>query len=150
MTSDFINTLKRVEKVSFLLDKMGENTVEEAVHKIETICEFMERYGELGEIFEHFKELETKIFMCREMLTVEEAAEYIGASKSQIYLMTSNREITHYKPKGKKIYIERKELDDLLRRNIVYSKRIMSEQAAVATMRDTAGGGRKKNKGGAR
>lgn len=101
--------------------QMGESTVDEAVQRIESICAFMERYGDLGEIFEHFKELESKLFMCREMLTVEEAAEYIGVSKSQIYLMTSNREITHFKPRGKFIYIERKELDDVLRRNVIYS-----------------------------
>lgn len=134
MTSEFITTLKRVENVSNLLAKMGEETVDEAVQRIEAICEFMERYGDLGKIFEHFKELEAKIFMCREMLTVEEAAEYIGVSKSQVYIMTSNREITYYKPNGKKIYIERKELDDLQRRNIVYSKRVMAEKAAVASM----------------
>ena len=93
MTSEFIATLQRVENVSHLLSKMGESTVDEAVQRIESICAFMERYGDLGEIFEHFKELESKLFMCREMLTVEEAAEYIGVSKSQIYLMTSNREI---------------------------------------------------------
>lgn len=87
-----------VENVSHLLSKMGESTVDEAVQRIESICAFMERYGDLGEIFEHFKELESKLFMCREMLTVEEAAEYIGVSKSQIYLMTSNREITHSSP----------------------------------------------------
>ncbi|WP_290372912.1 helix-turn-helix domain-containing protein [uncultured Muribaculum sp.] len=119
MTSEFIATLQRVENVSHLLSKMGESTVDEAVQRIESIYTFMERYGDLGEIFEHFKELESKLFMCREMLTVEEAAEYIGVSKSQIYLMTSNKEITHFKPRGKFIYIERKELDDVLRRNVI-------------------------------
>ena len=107
----------------------------------------MERYGDLGEIFEHFKELESKLFMCREMLTVEEAAEYIGVSKSQIYLMTSNREITHFKPRGKFIYIERKELDDVLRRNVIYSKYEMSRRAAAETMMELPKGNRKARKG---
>lgn len=66
--------------------QMGESTVDEAVQRIESICAFMERYGDLGEIFEHFKELESKLFMCREMLTVEEAAEYIGVSKARYIL----------------------------------------------------------------
>ena len=55
MTSEFIATLQRVENVSHLLSKMGESTVDEAVQRIESICAFMERYGDLGEIFEHFK-----------------------------------------------------------------------------------------------
>lgn len=147
MTSEFIATLQRVENVSRLLSKMGENTVDEAVQRIESICEFMERYGDLGEIFEHFKELESKLFMCREMLTVEEAAEYIGVSKSQIYLMTSNKEITHFKPLKPRIYIERKELDDVLRRNVIYSKYEMSRRAAAETMADAGTVNRKGRKG---
>lgn len=147
MTSEFIATLQRVENVSHLLSKMGESTVDEAVQRIESICAFMERYGDLGEIFEHFKELESKLFMCREMLTVEEAAEYIGVSKSQMYLMTSNREITHFKPRGKFIYIERKELDDVLRRNVIYSKHEMSRRAAAETMMEPPKGNRKTRKG---
>ena len=128
MTSEFIATLQRVENVSRLLSKMGESTVDEAVRRIESICAFMERYGELGEIFEHFKELESKLFMCREMLTVEEAAEYI-------------------KPRGKFIYIERKELDDVLRRNVIYSKYEMSRRAAAETMMEFPKGNRKARKG---
>ncbi len=121
--------------------------MDEAVQRIESIYEFMERYGDLGEIFENFKELESMLFMCRVMLTVEEAAEYIGVSKSQIYLMTSNREITHFKPRGKFIYIERKELDDVLRRNVIYSKREMSRRAVAETMANAGTVNRKGRKG---
>ena len=93
MTSEFIATLQRVENVSHLLSKMGESTVDEAVQRIESICAFMERYGDLGEIFEHFKELESKLFMCRELLTVEEAAEYIrrAAAETMSDLSKGNR-----------------------------------------------------------
>lgn len=45
-----------------------------------------------------------------DMLTVEEAAEYIGVRKSYIYTLTSTREIPYYKP-GKKVLIRRVDLD---------------------------------------
>ena len=61
--------------------------------------------------------------------------------------MTSNREITHFKPRGKFIYIERKELDDVLRRNVIYSKHEMSRRAAAETMMEPPKGNRKTRKG---
>jgi excisionase family DNA binding protein len=47
----------------------------------------------------------------KEILTLEEAAQYLVLSKSCIYKMTSNKEIPHYIPRGKKIYFRRIELD---------------------------------------
>lgn len=50
--------------------------------------------------------------LSKEVLTLEEAAEYLQLSKSCLYKMTSNKEISHYVPGGKKIYFRRSELDD--------------------------------------
>jgi excisionase family DNA binding protein len=47
----------------------------------------------------------------KEILTLEEAAEYLVLSKSCIYKMTSNKEVPHYIPGGKKIYFKKTELD---------------------------------------
>lgn len=129
-----METMQKVEEVSRTLARLGGDSFEEAVRRIKAIETFMDRYGDLGAIFEHFKELESKLYMCRELLSVDEAAAYLGVSKSQIYLLTSTREISHYKPKGKVIYIERRELDDLRRRNPVHSRREMEGRAAAVTM----------------
>lgn len=50
--------------------------------------------------------------LTKEVLTLEEAAEYLQLSKSCLYKMTSNKEISHYVPGGKKIYFRRTELDN--------------------------------------
>ena len=47
----------------------------------------------------------------KEILTIEEASEFLGLSTSRLYKMTSNKEIPHYKPGGKKIYLNRQELE---------------------------------------
>lgn len=47
-----------------------------------------------------------------EFLTVREAAKYLQISASRIYKMTSNKEIPHYSPGGKKIYFLKNELND--------------------------------------
>lgn len=134
MASEFIETIQKLEETARLLSKMGAVTLEEAVSRIETISDFINRYGDMGPIIEHLKTVESKFFMLKEMMTLDEAAEYLGASKSLLYKMTASRGLTHYKPNGRVIYIDRKDLDELLRTNPVYSKKALERQAIAATM----------------
>ena len=46
----------------------------------------------------------------KSVLTIDEAAEYMGLKKSYLYKLTSERRIPHFKPNGKKIYFEREAL----------------------------------------
>lgn len=52
-------------------------------------------------------------------LTLDEASIYTGRSKSDLYKRTSKGEIPHYKPSGKVIYFDKKELDQWLLANRV-------------------------------
>ncbi len=47
------------------------------------------------------------------------AAEYLGISRSHLYQLTSKNMIGHFKPAGKKIYFDKSDLDEYLRRNRV-------------------------------
>ena len=66
---------------------------------------------------ERLKKLENSLYITKEMLTTTELAEYLGVSQSQIYKLTMNMEIPHYKPKGKTIYFDRKEIVRWMRSN---------------------------------
>jgi len=48
-----------------------------------------------------------------------EAAEYLSISRSHLYQLTSKGLIGHYKPAGKKLYFDKSDLDEYLRRNRV-------------------------------
>lgn len=50
----------------------------------------------------------------KKVLTFDEAASYMGMSKSCLYKLTSQKIVPHYKPNGKKIYFEREELETYL------------------------------------
>jgi excisionase family DNA binding protein len=64
------------------------------------------------------KDIATKIIFCtKEVLTADEAAKYMGVSKSYLYKLTGKKEIPHYKPMGKMCYFNRKELEAWLQRN---------------------------------
>ncbi|MFT4801092.1 MAG: excisionase family DNA binding protein [Flavobacteriaceae bacterium] len=54
--------------------------------------------------------LKKQTFQQKEILTIEEASEFLGLSVSRLYKMTSNKEISYYKPGGKKIYLNRNEI----------------------------------------
>lgn len=53
----------------------------------------------------------------KDILTVEEASQYLGISKSNLYKKTSAHKIPHYKPEGKIIYFKRLDLDEWMLRN---------------------------------
>ena len=44
-------------------------------------------------------------------ITIDEAAKYLGFSKSYLYKLTSNGKIPHYKPSGKIIFFKKSELN---------------------------------------
>ncbi len=48
----------------------------------------------------------------KEILTLQEACQYMGISSSHMYKLTSKRLIPHYSPTGKLIYFKRSELDE--------------------------------------
>ena len=47
------------------------------------------------------------IFCTKEVLTSDEAAKYMGVSKSYLYKLTMRQQIPHYKPIGKMCYFNR-------------------------------------------
>lgn len=57
----------------------------------------------------------------KDVLTSEEAARYMGISRSYLYKLTMRREIPHFKPTGKCVYFNRAELEQWLQNNRVAS-----------------------------
>ncbi|MFD0792060.1 helix-turn-helix domain-containing protein [Mucilaginibacter litoreus] len=47
----------------------------------------------------------------KEMLTIDEAADYMGISKSWLYKMTMSGELPTYRPGGKRIYLKRSDIN---------------------------------------
>lgn len=55
----------------------------------------------------------------KDVLTLEEAAQYTGLKKSYLYKLTSTKAIPHYKPNGKNCFFKRTELEEWLTTNPV-------------------------------
>ena len=69
------------------------------------------------------------LFCTKEVLTSEEAARYMGISKSYLYKLTMRQQIPHYKPMGKMCYFNRAELETWLQNNRVATSEEINERA---------------------
>lgn len=70
----------------------------------------------------------------KEVLTSDEAARYMGVSKSYLYKLTMRQQIPHYKPMGKMVYFNRLELENWLQNNRVSTEDEISEKAQAYCM----------------
>ena len=73
--------------------------------------------------------LENVLCIGKDVLTLEEAAMFMGISRSTLYKMTHNNVIPFYRPNGKLIYFEKSELLAWMRRSRVSSKEEVSDNA---------------------
>lgn len=69
------------------------------------------------------------LFTTKEVLTSDEAARYMGISKSYLYKLTMRQQIPHYKPMGKMCYFNRVEIENWLQGNRVATDVKMQERA---------------------
>ena len=63
-------------------------------------------------------------------LTLVEAAKFLDLSRSHLYKLTSERKIPHFKPNGKKIYFDKSELVQWLKRKPTLTLEETETQAA--------------------
>jgi len=63
------------------------------------------------------------------VLTLAEAAEYMGLKKSYLYRLTHEKRIRHYKPNNKKIYFRVEDIIAWLTSNPILTDEELAEQA---------------------
>lgn len=65
----------------------------------------------------------------KEILTIEEAAEFLSVSKSYLYKQMSAQAIPHYKPTGKRCYFKRSELEAWILAGRISTKSEIAQRA---------------------
>lgn len=75
------------------------------------------------------------IFCTKEVLTSDEAAKYMGVSKSYLYKLTMRQQIPHFKPMGKMCYFNRQELEQWLQSNRVATTAEIEQRAQAYCIR---------------
>ena len=78
-------------------------------------------FTQVETILEKLENLERLALLNKSVLNFDEVAVYTGLSKSTLYKLTCSKKIPHYKPSGKLLYFDRKELDSWLLQNRVHT-----------------------------
>lgn len=75
------------------------------------------------------------LLAAKNVLTVEEAAIFLGFSASYVYKLTCTQQIPFYKPNGKMVYFQKAELEEWMCQNRVATEAEVQEEAANISMR---------------
>ena len=84
---------------------------------------------QVAELQGQVKSLEQLLHQGKDVLTLEEAAKFMGIARSSLYKMTHEQTIPFYKPNGKMIFFEKSDLLAWVRKNRVSSETEISEEA---------------------
>jgi excisionase family DNA binding protein len=68
-------------------------------------------------IEQRFKSIEESLYSTKDILNMKDACQFLGFSQSMLYKLTCNGEIPHFKPRGKSIFFEKKELTMWIKNN---------------------------------
>ncbi len=105
-------------------------------YKITSMCKTEQKPNEtalLRKVVDGLKQelekVKNVVYASKEVLNLEEAALFLGISKSSLYKMTHNQVIPYFKPNNKMVYFEKSELLKWLRQNPIASQGQISEEA---------------------
>ena len=85
----------------------------------------------IADLQKRVETLEDMLEAGKEVLTVEEAAKFMGMARSSLYKMTSDQTIPFYRPNGKMIFFEKTDLLSWIRKNRVASREEIEEEARL-------------------
>lgn len=75
-------------------------------------------------INERLKSIEETLYTTKDILNMKEVCQYLGISQSLLYKLTCSGEIPHFKPRGKMIFFEKKELIEWIKKGNLLSSEI--------------------------
>ena len=125
--SNIMDVLERLEEAKRILD--NPDKIDDMILKLSRLERFFLKFGTIKELAEHLHFVEHKMYMIKEFLTIDEAADFLRISKSLLYKLTRTKEIPTYKPNGKNIYIHRNDLNRWISQNKTLSEEELEEKA---------------------
>jgi len=75
-------------------------------------------------INERLKSIEETLYTTKDILNMKEVCQYLDISQSLLYKLTCSGEIPHFKPRGKMIFFEKKELIEWIKKGYLLSSEI--------------------------
>lgn len=110
------NENKMFSKMENMISMMAS---EKPFERIQSLEQKINEIDKIHVLENYIVQLKERFWAVKEVLTTAEASAYLGLSESYIYKLTSLKQIPHYKPNGKLVYFNRKELCEWAMRNQV-------------------------------
>jgi excisionase family DNA binding protein len=92
----------------------------------EAVALILEKVSRIEKMLSKGKGIDDEL---KPMLTITEAAEYMGLSLSSMYKMTHRRELPVYKPSGGKVYLKREDINAYLSKHRLMSQTEIEKEA---------------------
>ena len=80
-------------------------------------------------IKERLKSIEETLYTTKDILNMKEVCQYLDISQSLLYKLTCSGEIPHFKPRGKMIFFEKKELIEWIKKSKLLSSEIIKSSS---------------------
>lgn len=93
----------------------------------------------ITQVWERLNGIESLLLTSKTVLSFTECAAYTGLSRSFLYKLTSTGGIPCYKPNGKHVYFDRKEIDLWLLSNRKATREEIEQKANTAVTLGKAG-----------
>lgn len=119
------NENKMFSKMENMISMMAS---EKPFERIQSLEQKINEIDKIHVLENYIVQLKERFWAVKEVLTTAEASAYLGLSESYIYKLTSLKQIPHYKPNGKLVYFNRKELCEWAMRNQVQT---VGESSAI-------------------
>ena len=104
--------------------------MERMEERLSSVEATLQQLGPVQVLQERLSQLESNIYSTKNMLTFDEACQYLGVSESLLYKLTSTKDVPHFKPRGKMLYFSKAELDAWLSQNPVKTLKQASQEVA--------------------
>ncbi len=95
--------------------------------------------NDIQKIEDRLKKIEAySLLAAKNVLCLDDVALLTNLSKSHLYKLTCTRQIPFYKPNGKQVYFDRKEVEDWMKQNR-YATHDEAEQQAIVYVAEKGG-----------
>lgn len=82
-------------------------------------------------INDRLKSIEETLYTTKDILNMKEVCQYLDISQSLLYKLTCNGEIPHFKPRGKMIFFEKKELIEWIKKSNLVSSEVVKGSSKI-------------------
>lgn len=103
--------MKQIDNLTLCMTK------EKPLERIRALEQKINEVEKISNLEDAINQIKKELWSTKEVLSSSEVCAFLGISESYLYRLTSLKQIPHYKPNGKMIFFNRKEICEWILRN---------------------------------